>query len=411
MTSLQHEFISVVELADKVRRHRTTVAKDLRQRGYAFGRIQKPSGRYADAISAADAHRYIAEHNTENVVATPAVPQSPESNLFNMTTRTENGREKTMDTDVKNVRKPRTNFTALDNRQKGKLLFIAVKDLVIPDHGEQGYQREAVTGHASRIAADFNWRLFGVLDVVKRLDLAGRLEVADGGNRLRAAKMRGDVSEVPCIVHTANTNAEAATIFTGININRRAISFAPLHKAMLLAQDHTHQLAQQAWDLLNKHGKIFEPMKPLLKFCRKEDEREAMLRIIPVMQELAMEFPKTRITSDFFKGLITLEIQLMPHNVSVCEPKYIKKMKALGLSKLTDFAGLVAIAGRNPMMYARELGKPAMAGRILVPARLGFPRVHPKNPEGPNAGGRSDLGGDRTAAGARGRAARRAVLP
>jgi hypothetical protein len=255
----------------------------------------------------------------------------------------------------KSARKHRAKFAALDNGRKGTLAWLAVKDLVIPDSGKEGYQREAVAGHASYIAANFDWRLFGVIDIVKRVDLGGRLEVSDGGNRLRAARVRGDVAEVPCIIHIANTIEEAAAIFTGINVHRRAIAFAPLHKAMLLAQDRTHQLAQQAWDQLNLNGKIFEPMKPLVKFCRKTNEHEAVLRVIPVLRELAFASPKERISADFFKGLITLEIQLAPHGISVADPKYVRRMKKLGLRTLTDFAGLGLVFGRHPLMFARVL--------------------------------------------------------
>ena len=260
-----------------------------------------------------------------------------------------------MDTMVKKpvTRKSQTTFAALNNKHKGKQLEVSVAKLVIPDQGEFGYQREEVSGHPFRIACDFDWRLFGVVEVVKRLDLNGILQVADGGNRVRAVRLRGDIDEVPCIIHDAKSNEEAAAIFTGININRRAISFRPLHKAMLLAQDEHHLLAQAAWDKLNSNTVIFEPMKPLVKFCRKQKEYEALMRIIPVLKELSFTSPKERITADFFKGLVTLEIAIAPNSLS--EPKWVKKMKTLGLRLLTDFAGVSAYTGRHPSLFAKIL--------------------------------------------------------
>lgn len=250
-------------------------------------------------------------------------------------------------------KKYRPAFRTLNNNHKGKYSDIAVSKLTIPCQGEDGYQREAVPGHASKIAAEFDWRLFGALDVVKRQDMGGRLEVADGGNRLRAAMLRGDVPDVPCIVHIANSKEEAAAIFTGINVNRRAISFAPLHKAMLMAQDHVHLLAQRAWDDLNAGSVIFEPMKPLVKFCRKKNEHEAMQRMIPVFRELSASFPRVRISADFFKGLVTLEAAIAPGSLN--HPKWIKKMKSVGLDKLTDFAGVGAHKSRHPRLFAEVL--------------------------------------------------------
>ena len=253
------------------------------------------------------------------------------------------------------TKKHQPQFAPLDKRHKGKLDWIAVKELTIPDQGDLGYQREAVPGHSTKIAAEFDWRLFGVIDVVKRNDLGGRLEVADGGNRVRAVKIRTDIPEVPCIIHEANSNQEAATIFTGININRKAISFAPLHKAMLIAKDAKHQKAQIAWDKLNVNGSvIFEPMKPIVTFCKRPNEHEAMQRMIPVFQELKLAFPKDRITADFFKGLVTLEILYAQHG-SLSEPRWVKKMKRLGLGRLTDFSGAQSASGRHPRLFAQIL--------------------------------------------------------
>jgi hypothetical protein len=295
------------------------------------GRKQSRTGRAAQAERGQTAHESIATPKGKGEV----VPTTP-----------------------KKAKKSRIKFEVLDDTRKGTLLYIAVEDLVVPDQGELGYQRQAIAGHAAYIAANFDWRLFGAIIVVRRLDLDGRLEVPDGGNRLHAVRMRGDIASVPCIVHVTNTVEEAAAIFTGINVYRRSIAFPSLHKAMLLAQDRTHQLAQEALDQLNLNGNIFKSAKSILKFCRKSNKHEAMFRVIPTLRELAFTFPKERISVDFFKGLVTLEIKLAPQGLSVCEPRYVRKMKKLGLQTLTDFAGLGVVFGRHPLMFAKVLASP-----------------------------------------------------
>jgi hypothetical protein len=234
------------------------------------------------------------------------------------------------------------------------MTWLAAKDLTIPNEGESiGYQRDAIPSHVAKIAANFDWRWFGVLDVVKRTDLTGgRLQVADGGNRLRAVNMRGDIPEVPCIIHVANNVEEAASIFLGINVNRQNIAFEPLHKAKLIAKDETHMLAQSAWDKLNSKGKIFESKKSLVKFCKTPEAHAALTRMIPVLRDLALASKKRRVSADFLKGLITLEIAMQPGS-SLGGLKYIKKMKSMDMDHLADFS--TAPTGRHPNKFAAIL--------------------------------------------------------
>lgn len=88
--------------------------------------------------------------------------------------------------------------------QPGEFCMLPKQEL----HLDAAYQRGMVESHVRNIASGFDWRLFGVLIVVKRHD--GRYWVIDGGHRLRAALRRASVEKVPCLVFPASAAGEDA---------------------------------------------------------------------------------------------------------------------------------------------------------------------------------------------------------
>lgn len=123
------------------------------------------------------------------------------------------------------------------NPKKGappSIEFKAVSELEV-DHSyqrsaEDGASRALITG----IARDWDWRLCAPLTVARR---DGRFYVIDGQHRLEAAKLRGDVEFLPCIVSTFDTMAEEARCFIGVNTRRRQVSALETFKAELAAGD------------------------------------------------------------------------------------------------------------------------------------------------------------------------------
>lgn len=91
----------------------------------------------------------------------------------------------------------------------GEFRMIHKDRLTIPT---DSYQREAENEGGIRIMArDWSWALCGALHVVERDD--GLLPVFDGGRRLRAARRRPDIAEVPCMVYRLATVSMEARAF------------------------------------------------------------------------------------------------------------------------------------------------------------------------------------------------------
>jgi hypothetical protein len=86
-----------------------------------------------------------------------------------------------------------------------------------------------------QIAMFWNWDYCQPLTVAKRPN--GALMIVDGQHRHAAAKLRGDIEALPCVVATyANVGDEAAT-FVALNRIRRPLTALDLFKAALAADD------------------------------------------------------------------------------------------------------------------------------------------------------------------------------
>ena len=83
-----------------------------------------------------------------------------------------------------------------------------------------------------RIAMNWDWRLCGVLTVARR---GTERFVIDGQHRLEAARLRGDITHLPCVLSNFDNVAEEADCFVAVNAHRRALTPVALHRARVAA--------------------------------------------------------------------------------------------------------------------------------------------------------------------------------
>lgn len=104
---------------------------------------------------------------------------------------------------------------------------------------DMSYQRSLEAGASKalirRIATGWDWSLCQPLVVAKRED--GGLYVVDGQHRLEAARLRGDIPQLPCVITQYSTAGEEAASFVALNQTRRPLSSLDLFKAALAAED------------------------------------------------------------------------------------------------------------------------------------------------------------------------------
>lgn len=86
-----------------------------------------------------------------------------------------------------------------------------------------------------KIAQFWNWDLCQPLVVARRS--GGELFVIDGQHRLEAAKLRGDIQQLPCVVVEYASAADEAASFVHLNQQRRPLSTLDVFKAAVASED------------------------------------------------------------------------------------------------------------------------------------------------------------------------------
>lgn len=100
---------------------------------------------------------------------------------------------------------------------------------------DPAYQRGTLGGESQtlirRIAQNWNWDLCQPLVVARRQDFLERLFVIDGQHRLEAARLRGDIAQLPCVIVEYDSAAEEAAAFVELNQQRRPLSKLDIFRA------------------------------------------------------------------------------------------------------------------------------------------------------------------------------------
>jgi hypothetical protein len=101
------------------------------------------------------------------------------------------------------------------------------------------YQRSIETGASQtlirKIAMFWDWGYCQPLAVSRRPD--GALAIVDGQHRWEAAKLRGDIPHLPCVITSYASAGDEAAAFVALNQLRRPLSAIDLFKAAVSAED------------------------------------------------------------------------------------------------------------------------------------------------------------------------------
>lgn len=108
---------------------------------------------------------------------------------------------------------------------------------------DHSYQRPESLNHMRAIARDFDWIAFGSIVVMERGD--GMKFIVDGQQRALAAKLRGDISSVPCIVFKSSGRNHEARAFVALNMQRKQVSaISKFCASVISGSDPEKQIAE-----------------------------------------------------------------------------------------------------------------------------------------------------------------------
>lgn len=97
-----------------------------------------------------------------------------------------------------------------------------------------------------RMAQHWNWDLCQPLVIARRQDLTERFFVIDGQHRLAAARLRGDIDQLPCVMVAYDNAADEAASFVHLNQQRRPLTKLDLYRAAVASQDPRASAIAQA---------------------------------------------------------------------------------------------------------------------------------------------------------------------
>lgn len=129
-----------------------------------------------------------------------------------------------------------------------RVAHLSIETLVI----DEGYQRALSAASLRlirRIAERWDWNSYKPLSVAPCGE--GRYEVVDGQHTALGAALNGAIETLPCLILSAETRAERAQAFVGINRDRIALTAHALFRARLASGDES---AVSVWQAIEAAG-------------------------------------------------------------------------------------------------------------------------------------------------------------
>jgi hypothetical protein len=210
-----------------------------------------------------------------------------------------------------------------DPGDNGVIKSIAIDKLYV----DQSYQRGEVSNkNTLAIARSFSWEAFGTIVVMQRSD--GEYLVVDGHQRLLAARKRGDIKRVPCIVFQSRGVVSEAKAFLSVNTRRKTVlATTKFWAAVACGGEPETSIAEWVktigYRIVNKH---YDSKPKVIKFCARlvdswQRSAESAKRAIMMIKTLDQNRPPS---VHVFMGFFDLIRN------GICLEEYADKIESLG---------------------------------------------------------------------------------
>lgn len=222
----------------------------------------------------------------------------------------------------------------------GEMVELPIWDLRI----DPEYQRPISEARVGRIAANWNWVSAGALIISMREN--GHYFIIDGQHRWEAAKMRKDITKLPCIVFPLTVIRDEAAGFLTANYERRPPSTLEKFPAMLAVGDRVALKAQELISQAGLHVAVtnrsaagaFLAVGELLRALRGAEK--ATVAIWPTLCQI---YEGRHISGRVLRSLVALEARLQG-KASLADPKWFERLVAIGAPALERAIRDMAIA-------------------------------------------------------------------
>jgi len=213
-------------------------------------------------------------------------------------------------------------------------VLASIKDAV-PEFGlldknsisiDEAYQRGMSKNRVTQIARNWSWSACGALKVALRPN--GDWFAFDGQHRLLAAKLREDISTLPCLIYEMDDRAKEADGYLSQTVSK-SMTIVDRFKAMVVRRD---PIALVLHDLALRDGlQVRSGVKPsdkaigcvgvLLDELRSDEEtvRRIWPLLVGVIENGGM------MTGELVKGAAFLERAMQPY-ASLRDPRWAKRL-------------------------------------------------------------------------------------
>lgn len=124
------------------------------------------------------------------------------------------------------------------------LEYVPIDELSIDPAYQRSVENRASQKLIQEIARRWHWGLCQPL-VVSARDEGASLFVIDGQHRLEAARLRGDIAELPCVLMDCDSPEQEAAAFVELNQRRRPLTALELFRAALAGgEDEAKAIAE-----------------------------------------------------------------------------------------------------------------------------------------------------------------------
>ncbi len=231
------------------------------------------------------------------------------------------------------------------NIEQGEFIRLNKNMLTI----EPDYQRSASKKLISDIAHEWDSSAVGAITVNVRNNV---YYVIDGQHRVEAAKMRPEVTHLPCIVHTGKTKAEEARILRIMNSNIKIMNSVDKFRASVeegdeLAKWVNNRIKAAGYAVEAKGVKIVRGINAIVKVAAESKTR--FDRVLSLCARIAKHAP---LTSVLFNGLA-----LIDQKMNGLEPRLQERLISIGSKAISEAVVGEQIASRNrhPLTNARGI--------------------------------------------------------
>jgi len=213
-----------------------------------------------------------------------------------------------------------------------KVQMIPVSKCYIDDR----YQRPVKLDWVKEISADFDWQLFGVIDVAKH---SNGFAVIDGQQRLHAAMLLG-ITSVPAIVRIGGTSTKEADTFVKVNTSRRGITQHDKYRAGVTAR---YPIYLRIQELFNEYEYIVAPGRkhkscscPTALVREYTTDKDVADDCLVAILTIGYATDNYNIKYRTFSALCGLEghIRKLDPDATLLTNKWLRKIKKIGLEKL-----------------------------------------------------------------------------